>query len=125
MRSGKMRGGGSIPACAGEPIPADGGAAAGRVYPRLCGGTDGADGADGGGLGLSPPVRGNRLAMPPKHHIARSIPACAGEPVSSVVRVSAARVYPRLCGGTLILQVMLPITMGLSPPVRGNRRPRG
>ena len=32
---------GSIPACAGEPIPPAPGAAPGRVYPRVCGGTQG------------------------------------------------------------------------------------
>ena len=51
-----------------------------RVYPRLCGGTrrilhhlvrDG---------GLSPPVRGNPLALMPASQQDGSIPACAGEP---------------------------------------------
>ena len=71
--------------------------------------------------GLSPRVRGNRGAVPPRVRPARSIPACAGEPTlpEKVVRLST--VYPRVCGGTAIVVRLLSSSMGLSPRVRGNR----
>ena len=94
----------SIPACAGEPgrilVPD----AAGGVYPRVCGGTDGDAGDGVAGQGLSPRVRGNQirpwatsrrqrsiprvrgnlLAPPFPFRSHRSIPACAGEPASQI-----------------------------------------
>ena len=50
--------------------------------------------------GLSPRVRGN-----PRHRNSstlevRSIPACAGEPLTIRPPPQEARVYPRVCGGT-------------------------
>ena len=91
---------GSIPACAGEPrentpplygIP---------VYPRVCGGTKRPWRGCMVFQGLSPRVRGNPtfgifINAPPG-----SIPACAGEPLTPVPPLTAARVYPRVCGGT-------------------------
>ena len=53
---------------------------------------------------------------------AGSIPACAGEPPSSGARPIQARVYPRVCGGTMIRAPRTAATMGLSPRVRGNLR---
>ena len=50
-----------------------------------------------------------------------SIPACAGEPVGNERRGSDHRVYPRVCGGTSALQVLVRLGKGLSPRVRGNR----
>ena len=73
-------GAGSIPACAGEPLP---GGQAGRppgVYPRVCGGTFGGADADPAAQGLSPRVRGNLSAHIEGAVPHRSIPACAGEP---------------------------------------------
>ena len=68
----------SIPACAGEPIRAEGTSAIPKVYPRLCGGTwYNLDNAGNAG-GLSPPVRGNRGCRPGPGVALRSIPACAG-----------------------------------------------
>ena len=75
------------------------------VYPRVCGGTF---------LWWDP----------------RSIPACAGEPLSSnLVQPGSIpalrqgrRVYPRVCGGTLRrVRADLSSSEGLSPRVRGNR----
>ena len=98
-RSGLISTGGSIPACAGEPITPRRWRSVIRVYPRVCGG------APLGALisqvrtGLSPRVRGS-LPVP---HVSLlpvgSIPACAGEPSTSSTSVSARRVYPRVCGG--------------------------
>ncbi len=53
-------GGGSIPACAGEPRRPGRRAGARRVYPRVCGGTTASASRSASGTGLSPRVRGNR-----------------------------------------------------------------
>ena len=49
-----------------------------------------------------------------------SIPACAGEPAAEKAVVASLRVYPRVCGGTSVLSLELPLSTGLSPRVRGN-----
>ena len=71
---------GSIPACAGEPLPLGTDAEYARVYPRVCGGTAYIRNACRRKGGLSPRVRGNprRIALAPA--LIGSIPACAGEP---------------------------------------------
>ena len=73
--------------------------------------------------GLSPPVRGNHDQ--PVAHVAnlRSIPACAGEPVSNLAIRPSRKVYPRLCGGTVQIDRLAGLIPGLSPPVRGNLIP--
>ena len=70
----------SIPACAGEPDPDKGKIPCPWVYPRVCGGTPSGGGDTGQPAGLSPRVRGNRVGRPALDDVARSIPACAGEP---------------------------------------------
>ena len=50
---------GSIPACAGEPLPDVGLGRRPEVYPRVCGGTRAFSCALYSGSGLSPRVRGN------------------------------------------------------------------
>ena len=71
---------GSIPASAGEPLSAQVGDDASRVYPRECGGTTTRSKVCLPEAGLSPRVRGN-----PRHGAGLfgprgSIPASAGEP---------------------------------------------
>ena len=90
----------SIPACAGEPCPAPRAATRAAVYPRVCGGTIPMPGSSGPSDGLSPRVRGNLLGLVGQHQAARSIPACAGEPLRSGLRCVPSGVYPRVCGGT-------------------------
>ena len=110
----------SIPACAGEPR--------GRrhrgwrlgVYPRLCGGTVFDKAVSHPAVGLSPPVRGNQLPDDGGVYLARSIPACAGEPAAYPGRNKTGKVYPRLCGGTWRGCRRGAKSGGLSPPVRGN-----
>ena len=51
--------GGSIPACAGEPSIEERRANRGRVYPRVCGGTQAETWTNVLLEGLSPRVRGN------------------------------------------------------------------
>ena len=71
--------------------------------------------------GLSPRVRGNR---PEPRHRARlrgSIPACTGEPGYLRTPSPPMRVYPRVYGGTPVLDPSPSPDPGLSPRVRGNR----
>src|SRR5690606_39736896 len=51
----------------------------------------------------------------------RTIPACAGEPLQSLIQAETLRDYPRVCGGTSIRPSMDSRVLGLSPRVRGNR----
>ena len=74
---------GSIPACAGEPPPAESPDPHPGVYPRVCGGTRRLRRPCNRLRSLSPRVRGNRVQRPARQHPGRSIPACAGEPTSS------------------------------------------
>ena len=111
---------GSIPACAGEPTSASSGRSRRWVYPRVCGGTRLTSTVLSNLRGLSPRVRGNpRLA---RHHPRRagSIPACAGEPPRRRPGRCLPRVYPRVCGGTLLVPSACSPCVGLSPRVRGN-----
>ena len=111
---------GSIPACAGEPT---GSADTGRntkVYPRVCGGTLLIPACAGELWGLSPRVRGNPYFLPAELPQQGSIPACAGEPAAVYPATSAARVYPRVCGGTWPARFCSAMPKGLSPRVRGN-----
>ena len=114
---------GSIPACAGEPwrsVPAP---PSTTVYPRVCGGTPARNRSGRAAIGLSPRVRGNRYLAGTSCITERSIPACAGEPGWQWRSAGAARVYPRVCGGTTPVRgCPLPV-IGLSPRVRGNQQP--
>ena len=94
---------GSIPACAGEPVPCYERRSTHdpAVYPRVCGGTS-------TGCPLS------RLSG------SRSIPACAGEPEASSSRRRCRAVYPRVCGGTASKTCKVSLRHGLSLRVRGN-----
>ena len=111
---------GSIPACAGEPEPGTSPRSQAGVYPRVCGGTRAAQRQGGQIAGLSPRVRGNPRRIFGEPVLVRSIPACAGEPVSATVLNASARVYPRVCGGTDEAKNAIDEYKGLSPRVRGN-----
>ncbi len=76
--------GGSIPACAGEPVQPDTVLESVRVYPRVCGGTAADVAAVALTWGLSPRVRGNRNVLRIPRRVLGSIPACAGEPADFV-----------------------------------------
>ena len=111
---------GSIPACAGEPSIGRRRCRATRVYPRVCGGTmrSSLEGRYSGGL--SPRVRGNLRPTKSRPAASRSIPACAGEPITSPRQQNNLEVYPRVCGGTWPCSGSSRIGRGLSPRVRGN-----
>ena len=115
---------GSIPACAGEPVSLRETDRTWRVYPRVCGGTPSAPTAGVLAGGLSPRVRGNHTLREKGVAIVRSIPACAGEPLTPATGSRSPRVYPRVCGGTQKGQQHVHKTIGLSPRVRGNRARR-
>ena len=72
--------------------------------------------------GLSPRVRGNLIPRFRNADYRRSIPACAGEPCRSSRSPARRRVYPRVCGGTLVISISNRQITGLSPRVRGNHR---
>ena len=115
----------SIPAWAGEPSRCDTPRRSGRVYPRVGGGTWL---LPRNGLlerGLSPRGRGNRRVCGVAVLGTRSIPAWAGEPTHAESRVCAARVYPRVGGGTRARDAGNVAFAGLSPRGRGNPRPHG
>ena len=95
-----------------------------KVYPRVCGGTGHLRPRNTVRQGLSPRVRGNHLASPSFPFNERSIPACAGEPTTTATPMPIAKVYPRVCGGTLPTPREEIRVEGLSPRVRGNRRVR-
>ena len=111
----------SIPACAGEPWPAWPGDFDAWVYPRVCGGTVEEYAGHSAVGGLSPRVRGNRWGCGGSMLPARSIPACAGEPIRLNWSGGRWGVYPRVCGGTTRSSAKRMRTPGLSPRVRGNR----
>ena len=73
-------GDGSIPTRAGEPSPPVATISSERVYPRACGGTSPIRPYLPQHEGLSPRVRGNRVARAADEARAGSIPARAGEP---------------------------------------------
>ena len=111
---------GSIPACAGEPSRGWPRRITSRVYPRVCGGARASHRAGRVHQGLSPRVRGS----PPDReaHVghAGSIPACAGEPLTTTAARYPSRVYPRVCGGALPDGRRRRDLPGLSPRVRGS-----
>ena len=112
----------SIPACAGEPPGRTVLSGTYPVYPRVCGGTHSGPVKHISQRGLSPRVRGNRCVQPQRRPWRRSIPACAGEPLPERRRAHLPEVYPRVCGGTVVVAGLPRPGLGLSPRVRGNLR---
>ena len=111
---------GSIPACAGQPTPKSSSRPLAMVYPRVCGATDFTDRFAHRRAGLSPRVRGNPNCGTSEDAVARSIPACAGQPARPCRPKCKGWVYPRVCGATRGVHGAQPLTQGLSPRVRGN-----
>ena len=111
----------SIPACAGEPRRQPPTLPAWPVYPRVCGGTSLSTRMIYPIWGLSPRVRGNPVEGAKVRAKVGSIPACAGEPGRTCTTGNCQGVYPRVCGGTVVIDDVEPGWHGLSPRVRGNR----
>ena len=112
--------GGSIPASAGEPGSQSFESHLLEVYPRECGGTASQSAASSSREGLSPRVRGNRIAFGADDLCKGSIPASAGEPAATCGADRSSTVYPRECGGTPMWRTGTAAIRGLSPRVRGN-----
>ena len=91
-----------------------------QVYPRVCGGTLAFSVCHSSHVGLSPRVRGNQVDAVRRASYLRSIPACAGEPLSRRATAGLPGVYPRVCGGTRRDVRSYGPSGGLSPRVRGN-----
>ena len=70
--------------------------------------------------GLSPRLRGNLRRSYSRPFKKRSIPAPAGEPNTAKMSPNGCAVYPRACGGTATYQRDKPVSLGLSPRLRGN-----
>ncbi len=87
----------------------------------MCGGTHRLFSAVILEIGLSPRVRGNHDCSSSISFLHRSIPACAGEPVWVSLGDPSPEVYPRVCGGTVLMCPPGRGLGGLSPRVRGNR----
>ena len=111
----------SIPARAGEPYHQRGLGLSPWVYPRPCGGTLNLLAFTRTSGGLSPPVRGNLCYRLRRFGPGGSIPARAGEPLSTSSIHTRRPVYPRPCGGTHHHHQQDLYREGLSPPVRGNQ----
>ena len=110
----------SIPAYAGEPIVDLNEILLVRVYPRVCGGTEGLAPRRLAVWGLSPRMRGNLLAEHQGELLDGSIPAYAGEPNKLHGKGQRQKVYPRVCGGTPTRVSRTGAGEGLSPRMRGN-----
>ena len=111
---------GSIPAWAGEPLPACSRHDTAGVYPRVGGGTACVGIGHGQVTGLSPRGRGNLRAHYERVGNGGSIPAWAGEPTLPASPAAIAAVYPRVGGGTMGSQKEVERSAGLSPRGRGN-----
>ena len=70
--------------------------------------------------GLSPRVRGHPVGKGTAFRILGSIPACAGPPGRAYSAAGRRKVYPRVCGATLIDNSEDLNRNGLSPRVRGH-----
>src|SRR5690554_2469477 len=113
---------GTIPASAGEPGTDRPRPHWSRDYPRVCGGTDSCRDLRTSQRGLSPRLRGNRLARVARGADLKTIPASAGEPASTGEPHHAEQDYPRVCGGTRLPGACASWPAGLSPRLRGNQR---
>ena len=113
-------GAGTIPACAGEPRSGADPLDISRDYPRVCGGTGPRSRGPTTIKGLSPRVRGNPIEAGLDRRQHGTIPACAGEPPVGLIVEMLEKDYPRVCGGTFVVNSHRNPLRGLSPRVRGN-----
>ena len=113
----------SIPACAGETAYESDAHPQPAVYPRVCGGNDRMIIPSRGLTGLSPRVRGKQATDAYRRMPEGSIPACAGETNNPCAWIGRGRVYPRVCGGNASTMWRMGQGTGLSPRVRGKRKP--
>ena len=110
---------GSIPACAGNPRASAPEVESDWVHPRVCGESEGTDYYGGDKPGPSPRVRGIRRSTYRPSVRARSIPACAGNPLRDYIGHVLPRVHPRVCGESRGGHHYQRHLQGPSPRVRG------
>ena len=115
----------SIPACAGEAYQRTMHIGARPVYPRVCGGSAARLLGRRTGQGLSPRVRGKPVLATGGNLLPRSIPACAGEAPSAANGARCNRVYPRVCGGSMVAVPGSPPFSGSIPACAGEARRAG
>ncbi len=116
----RLRGPGSIPAHAGQPVGASNGAWTSRVHPRSRGATRRPHKRHFSFTGPSPLTRGNRDAGRAPVHRRGSIPAHAGQPTTRACARWPCRVHPRSRGATLLKGIVAEPDEGPSPLTRGN-----
>ena len=110
---------GSIPACAGETIPRRIFGHAPQVDPRVRGGDRPIGAASELLPGRSPRARGRHHLVPDGFRSLGSIPACAGETITTCVHVMSSKVDPRVRGGDTSTRSSLRRPLGRSPRARG------
>ena len=115
----KQRGGGSIPACTGNPCVHAWTQSSPAVYPRVYGESLLVFAQRGIEGGLSPRVRGILALGEGIPESWRSIPACTGNPAFAVGDDRRAQVYPRVYGESARSRSPQASCEGLSPRVRG------
>ena len=113
---------GSIPACAGKPLPAPGRAGDQEVHPRVCGEAVLSSRQHDAYKGPSPRVRGSRTSVQSRAVRVRSIPACAGKPPGQDLAAGSREVHPRVCGEAGVRGRRRGVRRGPSPRVRGSPR---
>ena len=112
----------SIPTCVGQPHLHNAAAHCAEVYPHVCGATTFALACPYVPSGLSPRVWGNHRCGACKQRRTRSIPTCVGQPLDGTMCFHPAKVYPHVCGATLLDWARTHRRWGLSPRVWGNHR---
>ena len=116
---------GPIPARAGQPHRLKCRTDALGAYPRSRGATRMSACSRSSTAGLSPLARGNPIPARAFPLRAGPIPARAGQPDNTRVRVNQIRAYPRSRGATFHEPSRLPPLLGLSPLARGNQHDDG
>ena len=108
-----------IPACAGNAAPAPPVSRLGPVHPRMRGERT-MIGADRPRIvGSSPHARGTPEGTFPTIKPKRFIPACAGNAVSLIYRLTNIAVHPRMRGERRVVNVSARVSGGSSPHARG------
>ena len=92
----------------------------GEVYLRVYGGIQTTNLDQFETYGLSPRVRGHLFFLLLQGVAHGSIPACAGASTAGPCQDSAGGVYPRVCGGIIMVRCRCGVRGGLSPRVRGH-----
>ena len=109
----------SIPTCAGQPGAFARNGRHSRVYPHVCGAAISSPSSMIVMLGLSPRVRGSRPCGNCINVSLGSIPTCAGQPVAFIRPTTEGEVYPHVCGAACPRRSRSAQSRGLSPRVSG------